>query len=180
MKLFFFLSFLCFAGSLLHADGRILSTPSAGHPQAEIINIDPANGVATYRWLDANGEPVDSGNSIARFTASVSVVTTDPETGQEVSTYPQIDDSVLLAAIMGPEPVAVPEVVPLQTFMDRLTDAEFMALDASTNAQVKRFMYRMENQGGIRPGHPDITAAITLLDSLGIIAAARWPTLLAP
>lgn len=179
MQRLLFVFFVCFVGSMLHADGRVLDTPTAPHPQAEITRVDALAGVATYRWLDANGAPVDSGNSIARFTPSEPVVSTDPATGEETTTIPDVDDATLLAAILAPEP-APTLTQSIETVLGRLTDAEFTALIDSADVRVRRFIKIAEMRGRIRSDHPDTLAAVQLLDALDIIAAERWPTLLAP
>jgi len=46
----------------------VVATPGAAHPQARINHVDAAAGVVTFAWLDSDGAPVDSGNSIAHFT----------------------------------------------------------------------------------------------------------------
>ncbi len=44
----------------------IIQVPNGPRPQAEITHIDVGSGNVTYRWLDESGNPVDSGNSVAR------------------------------------------------------------------------------------------------------------------
>lgn len=81
----------------------IVSTPSAHHPQAEVTLADPQTGVIGYRWLDIDGNPVDSGGSIAYAT---------PASPGEDGTYPDITADAILAAIANPPVAPVP--VPLR------------------------------------------------------------------
>lgn len=53
----------------------VVNTPSAPHPQARVRVIDLASGVITFDWLDANGQPVDTGNSQARITVTGDSIT---------------------------------------------------------------------------------------------------------
>lgn len=75
---------------------RILSVTGTVHPQAEVQSVSAATGVATFRWLDAAGNPVDSGGSIARFT-----VTANPPVPGEPVTYAEPSDATLTTAIQG-------------------------------------------------------------------------------
>lgn len=89
---------------------RILNLTGTVHPKAEIQSVDAANGVATFRWLDVAGQPVDSGGSVARFTAA------DPDAE---GVYPDVSDETLAAAIENPPPpvVPVPEVISRAEFI---------------------------------------------------------------
>jgi hypothetical protein len=53
----------------------IVATPSAPHPQARVLVVDLAAGVIVFDWLDAEGQPVDTGNSIARITVTGDSIT---------------------------------------------------------------------------------------------------------
>lgn len=68
------------------------------------------------------------------------------------------------------------------TVLNRLTDAEDQALHSAEQSdyRVAKFVLMASSSGVIDQADPNYNAAVTLLDSLGIIAAARWPTLLAP
>lgn len=74
---------------------RILSVTGTVYPKAELIAVNANVGVATFRWLDAGGNPVDSGGSVARFTPL------DPLPGGPFDpvSYPEVDDATLIAAI---------------------------------------------------------------------------------
>jgi hypothetical protein len=104
---------------------RILATPSAPHPKAEVQRVDPAAGVLVFRWLDSAGKPVDSGGSIARFTP---VAPLPSEPGQPV-TYPDISDATLVAAITTPaaEPAPAPWRVLKDTIILRVKAAGKLA-----------------------------------------------------
>lgn len=71
----------CFAFNLSHADEpepetpaavhiepHVLATPAAAHPQVLVKSINPGELTVCFDWLDAEGQPVDSGNSIAPYT----------------------------------------------------------------------------------------------------------------
>lgn len=44
-----------------------ISTPTAPHPQAQIISVNLTTGTIRFNWLAADGQRVDSGNSVAPF-----------------------------------------------------------------------------------------------------------------
>ncbi len=66
------------------------------------------------------------------------------------------------------------------TVIRRLTDAELVALDASKHPAAIRAKMLAQSEGLISETDPDFPALTAALDALGIIAANRWPTLLAP
>lgn len=66
------------------------------------------------------------------------------------------------------------------TVIRRLTDAEIVALDASRHPAAIRAKMLAQSEGVISEADPDFAALTAALDALGIIAAARWPALLAP
>lgn len=49
----------------------VIATPSAPHPQFRLVRLEldlqAGTGILTGDWLDAEGQPVDSGNSIIRL-----------------------------------------------------------------------------------------------------------------
>lgn len=96
----------------MNTDPRIITLTGTVHPKAEIQSVDAANGVATFRWLDANGAPVDSGGSIARFTP-LAPLPADPEEPNAPVQYPEVTDAVLKSAIENPpvQPAPVPASV---------------------------------------------------------------------
>ena len=53
-----------------------ITTPDAPHPEAEIQIVDYQSGAVKFRWLDDEGNPVDSGNSIAYFTPGATLAST--------------------------------------------------------------------------------------------------------
>jgi hypothetical protein len=55
----------------------IVDTPSAPHPKARVRVIDLQSGTIHFTWLDASGNPVDSGNSIAPITVTGESITTE-------------------------------------------------------------------------------------------------------
>lgn len=48
----------------------IITTAGAPHPQALIQSVDLSSGAIAFAWLDAGGNPVDSGNSVAQLDVS--------------------------------------------------------------------------------------------------------------
>jgi hypothetical protein len=52
----------------------ILTVTGCAHPKAEVQRTDNEAGLLIFRWLNASENPVDSGNSVARFTPSSTVV----------------------------------------------------------------------------------------------------------
>lgn len=85
---------------------RILTLTGTAYPQAFVQRIDPANGILGFAWLDAQGNRVDSGSSVARF-APVEPLPKEQPTDPD--TYPDIEDATLAAAIENP-PAVVPPV----------------------------------------------------------------------
>lgn len=58
---------------------RIVATPAAVHPQALLKSLNPAAQTVCFDWLDSADRPVDSGNSIAPYTAEDPAAPTDEE-----------------------------------------------------------------------------------------------------
>lgn len=79
-----------------------------------------------------------------------------------------------------PKPSATTVEQTLEVVVSRLTSGEIDALLGSTDSDVRRFLELARIRGKIRPGSSDFLAAKALLDSLNIITAARWDTILAP
>jgi hypothetical protein len=97
---------------------RILATPAAPHPQAEIVALDAAAGVVTFAWLDAGGARVDSGGSLARFTPPAPLPQ-EPDYAGPVQ-WPDIADEVLVGAITAlaaPDPAPVPDTITRAQFV---------------------------------------------------------------
>lgn len=86
---------LCFAAEV--PAPRILTLTGAPYPKAEVQRVDAPTGTLVFRWLDSAGQPVDSGNSIARFTPVSPVPAVPPATAP---TYPEPSDMTLKAAIV--------------------------------------------------------------------------------
>jgi len=74
---------------------RILTLTGTVHPKAEIQSVSAADGLATFRWLNASGYGVDSGGSVAKFTP---LAPNEAEPGEPV-TYPEVSDETLTTAI---------------------------------------------------------------------------------
>jgi hypothetical protein len=55
----------------------IVQTPGAPHAQARVRVVDLAAGVIVFDWMDAQGQPVDSGNSLARITVTGDSITAE-------------------------------------------------------------------------------------------------------
>lgn len=77
---------------------RIISLIGTAYPQARIDSVSPETGTVNFAWLDAGGNPVDSGGSVARFTPLAPL---PAEEGEPV-TYPEVSDEVLAGAIANP------------------------------------------------------------------------------
>lgn len=76
---------------------RTVTLPSGPHPKAEIIRVEPANGVVLFAYLNASGRRVDSGNSVAKFTPPTPIPPAQPGAAP---TYPVVSDVTLAAAIV--------------------------------------------------------------------------------
>ena len=55
----------------------IVNTPSAPHPKARVRVVDFESGVIKFDWLNEQGQPVDSGNSLARITVTGDSITSE-------------------------------------------------------------------------------------------------------
>jgi hypothetical protein len=95
---------------------RTLILTGQPHPKAEVQFLDPAAGRMVFRWLDANGLPVDSGGSVATFTPVEPLPNEDPAATPE---YPEIEDETLAAAIAAAvnAPAPVPQVISRAEFV---------------------------------------------------------------
>jgi hypothetical protein len=69
---------------------RILTISGAAHPKAEVQSVNDAAGLCLFRWLNAGGNVVDSGGSVAKFS---------PGTPDEHGVYPEASDGTLITAI---------------------------------------------------------------------------------
>ena len=84
-----------------------------------------------------------------------------------------------------PEPAPVfaePLRIDSDTVLSRLTAAEREALFTARRTvwQVDYFLTRAATTGIVSTADPDLPAAQAMLAQLGIVAADRWPALLAP
>lgn len=157
---------------------RIVSLTGAPHPQARIDSLFPETGIVVFAWLDADGNPVDSGGSIARFAP---VAPLPPAEEGEPPTLPDVSDEVLSDAIANPPPEPpAPRRQETRVILDRLTTGERAALFGSTNTDVRTLVAKALATGAIRDDDPDFPAAVAGLDALGIVASSRWETLLTP
>jgi hypothetical protein len=97
MKTLFYVFVLFLANICFASDGpRIVTLTGAPFPKAEIVRVEAPTGILLFRYLDSAGKPVDSGNSIARFTP---VQPTAPVPPSTVPTYSPPSDATLVAAI---------------------------------------------------------------------------------
>jgi hypothetical protein len=74
----------------------IVTLTGTVHPQARIDSVSAETGTAVFAWLDADGNPVDSGNSIARFAPVAPLAKAQPS---DPDVYPEIADATLIVAI---------------------------------------------------------------------------------
>lgn len=155
---------------------RILTLTGAPHPRALVQSIDAASGLCVFAWLNADGERVDSGGSVARF-----IVSWEPGEFPDERVYIEPTDAELATAIANPpaEPPA-PRRQDTRVILDRLTEPEAAALTACTVPGIRLLVLKATATGAIRADDPDFPAAVAGLDALGIIAASRWTALLAP
>lgn len=159
---------------------RILTLTGTTHPKAEINAISPENGYASFRWLNAAGNPVDSGGSIARFTP-LDPLPTDPENPLSPVVYPEIADEVLIDAIENPPIEAAPTVIltPL-TVISRLTPEEQVAIFTSADPEICVWRNMACAAQEIRTDDPRTALGFALLVSKGILTADRPAALMAP
>lgn len=110
----------CFAASA--PAPRVLTLTGTPHPKAEVQRVDAATGTLIFRWLDSNGNAVDSGGSIATFTPVAPVAPVPPST---TPTYPEPSDATLKAAIENPPapPTPAPHRVLKDTIILRVKSA---------------------------------------------------------
>lgn len=159
-------------------NARILCLTGTPHPKVEIQSVGAQHGVAVFRWLDADSNPVDSGGSVARFAP---LAPNEPENEGDAPTYPEVDDVTLTAAIENPPVESAPVVVltPLAV-ISRLTDAEKLALFTSTDPQVCIWRGMATAAQEIRTDDPRTAAGFGLLVSKGILTSDRPAQILVP
>lgn len=160
---------------------RILPTPSAPHPKAEVQKLDPAAGVLVFRWLNAQGLPVDSGGSIARFTPLAALPPAEGASPDAAPVYPEVPDATLANAIANPPaPAPAVGVWTTLTFLSRFTDAEKAAV--FTSADVDVIVARSLGLAAqeIRTDDPRTQALMSLLVAKGLLTEARKTVILTP
>lgn len=181
MKIVFLLTaFVASAFAATPPTPRVLTTPAASFPKAEVQRLDPAAGVLVFRWLNAQGTPVDSGGSIARF-APAAPLPADPQNPNAPATYPAVSDATLVAAITSPaaEPPAVGVWTTL-TFVERFTDPEKVAIFTSVDPQVIVARSLGLAAQEIRTDDPRTQALMTLLVAKGLVTESRKTAILTP
>lgn len=82
---------------------RILILAGAPHPKALVQSVEAATGLLLFAWLNAEGERVDSGGSVAGFTPQWTFVE-----GVTESVPVEPTDEILAAAIANPPAEVVP------------------------------------------------------------------------
>ncbi|MFA6962449.1 MAG: hypothetical protein WC205_16965 [Opitutaceae bacterium] len=176
MKSFSFLFLFLFLFSGLHAAEpdapRVLTLTGAAHPKAIVQRVDAAAGVVLYAFADAQGKALDSGNSIARFTAVIAT----PATTTDAAIYAEPTDATLAAAIVAPEPapptpthrILKDTLIQRVKSADKLTELRGMiaALDADAR-------FEWDNSSWFSSDNPMMVAGVT---ALGLPTA----TILAP
>lgn len=150
---------------------RILSISGTVHPQVEIQVINADTGTVVFRWLDADGNPVDSGGSTAAI---------EPLEPDENDVYPEVDDETLIAAIENPvaEEVPVTILTPL-TIISRLTPLEAAGIFTSTDPEVCVWRNMACAAQEIRTDDPRTALGFALLVSKGLLAEGREAELMA-
>lgn len=150
---------------------RILTLTGTPHPKALVQRIDPATGVLVFAWLNAQGGLVDSGGSVARFTALAPLPKAEPT---DPDTYPEVEDSVLIDAIQNPppEPPSPVRLTPLEVIA-RLTGGEESALTTSTDVAVAIVRQRFIAATYIDTSDPRTAEGVAVLVAKGIITQER-------
>ena len=107
----------------------------------------------------------------------------------QVTAFPAVsgDPSPANAASDIAHALANPPVIPTirkqsaRVVLDRLTTQECAALHTArqSSAELDAFVLKAVSEGVISEAAPEFAAAVTALDAAGIIAANRWPALLA-
>ncbi|PAW75167.1 MAG: hypothetical protein B9S38_02455 [Verrucomicrobiia bacterium Tous-C4TDCM] len=139
---------------------KILDLTAAPHPKARVRHIDAAGGFLTFDWLNAAGEPVDSGGSTVRF--------------EPLPLAAEPDDATLVAAIEAPPPSgnAVVALTPLQ-IRSRMTMAELLAMDTSTDPAVIIVRNNVIAAQEVRSDDPRTAAGKAILIDKGILSEER-------
>ena len=84
-------------------------------------------------------------------------------------------------ALANPPAIVVIHKQSSRVVLDRLTAQERAALHTArqSSAELDSFVLKAVSEGVISEAAPEFAAAVTALDAAGIIAANRWPALLA-
>lgn len=135
MKTLFILSLLLGAPLIAQEAARApLAVNGAPHPRARITSVDAAAGTFIFAWLNAKGQPVDSGGSIGRFTP----VILTPAADGKPAIYAEPAEATLIAGVVA---AAAPQASPPPTKSEpqRLADleAEVAALKTAAEAAPK-------------------------------------------
>lgn len=106
----------------------------------------------------------------------------EPSTEQDAAAW----EAAQIAAGWTPAPLPAKPAQPeprrqaTDIILDRLTDAEVVALTSSAHPAARRAWLAATSTGTVSETDPRFPALVSALDQLGIIAAARWDALLAP
>lgn len=146
---------------------RILNITGHTHPKALVERVDLAGGFLTFARLDAAGNKVDTGGSVVRFTPVTQIVD-----GQTVPADP--GDAAFIAAIQAPPPSTTITVVltPLE-IRSRLTPAELVALDTSTDAEVIIVRNNLIAASEVRSDDPRTAVGKGILVAKGVLTQSR-------
>jgi hypothetical protein len=86
---------------------RVLTLTGTPFPKALVQSVDAAAGVCLFAWLNAAGERVDSGGSVARFTPCSPLPPAVDAAPDAPAVYPEVLDATLADAIAHP-PAEIP------------------------------------------------------------------------
>ena len=87
---------------------RIISLIGTAYPQARIDSVFPETGTVVFAWLDVDGNPVDSGGSVARFTPLAPLPAAEDAELGAAEVYPEVSDEVLAEAVANPPAFVAP------------------------------------------------------------------------
>lgn len=92
----------------------------------------------------------------------------------------EITNPLPIGAVVTEEEYTAPRSQKTDIVLSRLTDAEYDALTTSTVIGIRRAVDMARSTGVISDSHPAFAPFAAGSNALGIIAASRWPVLLAP
>jgi hypothetical protein len=155
---------------------RILNVTGTVYPKAEIQSVSAEHGVATFRWLDVSGNPVDSGGSVARFTAL--------EAGED-GAYPAVPDETLQDAIENPLPSSPQTVFTYSEFVahcdTRVPGFSARILEARrASTDVDHWVNVAVARNAVHLDSPDLDAAFALFVSAALMTAEERTAILTP